>query len=380
MPCAGSVLYRTVESSYPHLTRDKGRGRSGAFAPNIAVMKPPKKMRRRAHALALVAVAVLMGCANDEAPVAPDTAEPSTSSTGYPPPRELFGTNGPKLFVMDLASTDIGEIAEPFDFDDIGMSPDATQIVFTQEGGKGSVLFKSPYNDPGAAVQLGEGSEPIFSPDGGVVAATREKEVVVFDLTELEAEAPEAQVALNGDGWDVVGWTSPAAGGNLPRLVAQDGRVIWIADLEGGEVPSHPALRSTSPALAVSPTEPQVLLGGNKPAIVPLGKGEKIELAVNGGPLTLAAWSPDGKTVVARVGEGPSSILLSIDAESGQIRQVPYANDVGDEIVWMEPSGGYFLYEQVKPGKRSELMQCNPDLECQYVISFDDRIRFLGLR
>lgn len=347
-----------------------------------------KKPPLWATVLVLAALLALPACETKEGRDSPDPGAPSP--TGYPPPRELYGADSAKLFVMDLASTDIGEIAEPFNFHDIVMTPDAAEVIFMVDAaapGRPSehpddpILFRAPYDDPGAPVVLGKGSGPVLSPDGSSVAAVRKDEVVVFDLTASPEEGePEANVVLEGGDWRIAGWTAPAGKGDSPHLVAQDARGVWIADPQGGEVPSRPVLRDAPPVLAVSPAEPLVLAGGKSPALIPLGEGGRTNLDMGGGSLSAAEWSPDGKAVAVRTGQGPGSRLLVVDAESGEAEPVTGAENVGDEIIWMTPTGGYFLYEKINPGKRSGLMQCNPELGCQNIVSILDDVRILGLR
>ena len=350
-------------------------------------MKSSRKDRRRAVALASAALIVLGACSSDS-PADPEAGAPSASPTGFPPPRELFGADQANLFLMDLASTDIGEIAEPFNFHDIVMTPEAAEVVFMVDAAapgrpsdnpKDPILFRAPFNDPGAAEVLGEGSEPFISPDGELVAAVRNDEVVVFDLAAASGESePEGKVVLEGGDWDIVGWTA-AEGNGSPRVVAQTGRGIWVADPDSGSAPPGPATRSASPALAVSPTEGLILTGGDSPSLGSLDRSVETKFAFDGAPFTVASWSPDGSTVVARSGEGPDSKLFAIST-TGEVNEVQGAQNVGDDIIWMTPSGGYFLYEKINPGKRSDLMQCNPSLQCQNVVSILQAVRILGLR
>jgi hypothetical protein len=318
-------------------------------------------------AVLVLAVLVLGACSGSEG--APG-AGPSAPPTGYTAPRELYGAEGPKLFVMDLVSNNIGEIDQSLDFDHIVMSPDGAEVAFTRgQKSSDSLLFTAPFGDPGAATPLGDGEGGSFSPDGNLLAAERADGIVVFDLE--GGAADEGTLVLEGSELDLVGWTTGE------RLVAQDRRGLWLAGLEE-PAPDSPE-KITGPALAVSPTTATVFVGGESPQFVSLDDGGTQDLQV-AGTVTRAWWSPDGNTVLARLGDGPPSTLTSIDAASGQSQPVSYANHIGDDLVWMQPSGGYFLYEKVKPGRRSDLMQCNPDLECRYLISFDERVRFLGLR
>jgi hypothetical protein len=372
--------------------------------------------RRRAALSAGLVLAVLSSaaCSDDTSSSPARTPSGARSSVAE---RVLFYADGTMLHRLTLEDKKSELIAE-LPSADVAVSPNGQRYVAVVKAplrGDSDELARPslvmvPTAGPEAAITLGPGRSPLWSPDGSSIAAiseiggyticpvqnnrdkprnkpqqgvTLEECVAGERVVVYEADGgpdQDSTTALGANRWSVLGWVdgdhilglggaTPIVALGFPGASNEEIRKFGVepAKMWGG-----------------SPTEQLFLIAQDEDMVFITGNG-KIRAPVNlpQGGLSDGAWSPDGRMVAAelvRERANAGSLLTLIDARSGSVEIVPDSEGALGNVVWSEDSSA-FAYVRIHPeGKgRTQTVLCSIDLECERLFDWKGGVDLLSL-
>ncbi len=284
-------------------------------------------------------------------------------------------------------------ILNPFreiDTGQIAISPDGKTIVFAADAEPAKaqgdrlgapILRIGPLRSSGANdITIGQGTEPLFSPDGTQVAAIvpdrrdscdpgqkgcPSETVMIYEAI---AEPNEGTLVLEDGDWDIIGWT-----GSDVVVVSEEDGSLWRAGPKGASKIG----RDGTNVLAVSPTESTVLIAVKKKvALLPIARvgepgitGELIELALDDSAVTGAFWSPDGSKVAVVTDSVWVIDIEAVDGEGGGAAPVPTGIAASGQFAWAADSEHFIFSKLQKASERA--MLCDASLGCDYIFSWD---------
>lgn len=329
----------------------------------------------------VVAVALLaLTACNDavEAP-APKTKErvaraPRVGQPRTPTPEPVADTQtlvyvrDSRLEAWDPVSDErivLGPIPTP----DAALSPDGEAIAVVRDLAPGT--DPEGYGEPeivtgpvgGALRPLGPGSSPLWSPEGKHIAALDESGVVLYEVATGEAET-----VLEGENWDLIGWTSSgilAVGPEGATIGSQDGEPEFLTISPSSLWGISPTSRVILSLEDETATFTSLESGGEVPAEVTTALGD-------------GAWAPDGsKLAVIEIRRG--SRLHLLDPADGRALDMDEGKGAQGSVVWSQDSD-LFAFARIDPDDKLSLQAviCTVQLQCEEAFSWSQGVRLLG--
>lgn len=348
-------------------------------------------MERTKVIVSLLAALALTGAACDKSP------DDEEGSSEPPKPTQAVVRDGDSLVLLDL--TDGSEITSRIVGESqVAVSPDLQTFIVTSGAKKGEdpTLLAGPL-EGNASDEIGLGRDPIFSPDGALVAAVVKREdykicpfgedevkeadpddcVTANSVAIYDAEDPDAepQLALGGGRWRIVGWSD----GEVLAASNSEQHVRLGAPASAYQDQTRLQLDARA-VIAVSPVALDILVGDpNGVAIQTMAEDGSIAetslLPVDTSDIEMAAWSPDGKS-------------LAISLRSGKERSVTIYSRTGAELGTERPgrfgawdnSGDYFAIMS-EDGASSTIEICTVALRCGDRVNLSgSKLEILALR
>lgn len=337
-------------------------------------------------------VVATSACANSAPPRSQRSVEPtpttSPSSEVAQPSSVLLGTRDVVFRLKDGATRRVTEVPG------FGLvfAPDGKRFAYVVRKGNRHLVTTGSLGKHGRVV-VEKGTDPMWSPDGRFLAAVapapgytickvapsspEEKprgcfegeRVIVYDTKDRRSQP---KVALGGDDWDIVGWTSG------PRVLAASYRESLALAAPGAsfnereDIPYIP-----HEVWGISPSDPVVLIHASVGTeLVRLDDGARTKVEIGDATLGPGAWSPDGSTIVVVSSSGKRRSLLVIEASSGAFGELPGSEGALGSVVWSSDSS-WFAY--LRNERSPRVVVCDRSLECEERGAAPPNARLLAL-
>jgi hypothetical protein len=366
------------------------------MTPSCSQIRPQKGSGTARIAAVAVLILVLASCDQADGTADPEGSESASSEAGpVENARALIYLEEGRLVTLDLESEDVHRSTE-LPSSDIALSPDTERFVVVEETsplGPGPEGFRQPRLVLGSTEDqpsepLGPGRSPLWSPDGGLVAAIAPS-TKPGDCPKVETEGSgclQEQVVVydpSSPGTvEIV--TDPAAGYSLLGWAGDE--VLSLRPPGEAVLGNTPIPIPTSELWGVSPRGNDVLIvddaGSSFSSIDAEAPYARI---VIDGRLGDGSWSPNGDWVSAVVltpaGTKLSSILTLIDSQTGEATRVSAGEGAQGQVVWQKDSAR-FAFARINPDQPRKLqaVECTIELECRSLFSWVQGVTLLGIR
>lgn len=261
---------------------------------------------------------------------------------------------------------------------DVTMSTDGRRVAYTTGPAARRIVRGGDVVD-GSVAKLGRGEQPVWSPDGSLLAVvapargyricrTAEaaksggrgcfegERVMTYDVTEPNAP-PEA--ALGADKWTIVGWTSEQR-----VLAASYRQTLALGFPEATFEQQINVAYEPRDVWGISPAAPAVLIHSKSGTeIVDLEDQRRTKVRAGNSRLQEGAWSPDGSTIVTLAASNGRTRLIAITARTGAVAPVKGSTDASGSVVWSSDSEWFAYLSQT--GGNSRIVLCNKTLKCR---------------
>jgi hypothetical protein len=356
-----------------------------------------RNLRYVAVAVIVLLVGLLIWVSAGDEPTPDATSSPTIAASDI---STIAYARGRTLLVHDVDSDSDSTIAR-LPSDEIAVDTAATIFAVTanpppadapSDAAEHSRILVGELAEGAKPKAVGSGHAPVFSPDGGFVAAIAYAfgyEICSPDcITTERVEAYRTSgrdkgptTVLGADHWRVVGWSED-------RVMGVSGLTSGVVlGRRGNEMKEIEIIQVTPEVLwGVSPVAPVMLTvnadGGN--LLSTDGSSDPVHIPLDADRLADGAWSPDGRWIAAvSEADAPEVILIDTEAKSsttvgdssGAVGGPLWTTD--SAVVW-DASSEHFAFVRTTDGSY-EVVVCSPTTRCTTELTSDDPIELKAI-